>query len=563
MTKIIRFACNVLSFFALTGKVSAENNNPGLFGPFPDWHIEYKSLIYPPLGETPVIWLAAQSLLIELMGKFEPIDYGLWPDMSYLGKLPGEKAGGYLAGLLVPADDVEFFLKHPKNSTLVYPALVCKDIMESLVAKMNKVPQTSDVLEFGANYIFGNGFVTGFSKSVCKTLYPDFVKTLKKKSKKKKKKGKIDEKTINTALNAGFNKLTNALLLALGTHQPATAPFVSQLEARLRYIDRAQDLERTYSRLLKELTSQQTQFASIAAHQPNASKSLREFNKLSCNALSRLPHRDAKINLAQWHETENATAMVGMFAEISIKSLEFALPIGGRITEAAQSAIVSMSKVLKAFETVPYSLLNGRSLEDSVPRVQLTKRKKDIPVTMHESTRLLPPLSSTSFYYGTQMASHPSTRTESATSQTAIVDSEASQPSPTATAIPPNEEPQPTPTLSTAFAKRPPFLLNFWNSHPFLDKYPARTVIATQSIPANVMPTPLDPAKLAQGIRRPNPNIITHVTTVTALPTLVRTVPRMEVLVKSETATVTRTRTRRITKWHTQTKTHYQCSRHS
>ncbi|KAF5846495.1 hypothetical protein GGP41_004575 [Bipolaris sorokiniana] len=557
MTKIIRFACNVLPFFALTGKISAENNDPGLFGPFPDWRIEYKSLMHPPLGETPAIWLAAQSILVELLGSFEPVDYGHWPNINPVGKLPGEKAGEYLASLLVPEDDVKSFFRHPHNSTLIYPACICTDIMNSSIKKMNKVPQTSDVLDFGASYIFGNGFIVGFSKSVCKVLNPDMVKN--KKKKKKKKKGKIDERKLNTALNAGFNKLTNALLVGLGTHGTDTAQFVSQLEARLRYIDHSQNLERTYGRLLSDFTSQTTQFASIAAHQPNASKSLREFNKLSCNALSQLPHRDVKINLAQWHETENATAMVGMFAEISIKSLEFATPIGGKIKQAAQSAITSMSKVLKEFGTVPYSILNGRSLEDSEPRVQLTKRKKDVPVTMHETSSSLLPVSSTSFYSGPEMASHPSTRIKSATFETGITNSGNSQPSPTATANPQDEEPQPTPTLLTTFAKRPPFLLNFRHLHPFLDKYPTRTVIATQSRLGEVMPTPLNPAQLAPGIRRPGLSIPISITTVTALPTIARTMPRLEVVVKSETATVTTTKTMKITKWHTRTKTDYQC----
>ncbi|EMD95688.1 hypothetical protein COCC4DRAFT_123471 [Bipolaris maydis ATCC 48331] len=564
MTKIIRFACNVLPFLAFTGKVSAENNDPGLFDPFPDWRIEYQSLMHPPLGETPVIWLAAQSVLVELLGAFEPLDYGLWPDINPIGKLPGEKAGEYLAALLVPEDEVKSFIRHPKNSSLVSPALVCTEIIESSITKMEKVPQTSDVLEFGASYIFGNGFVVGFSKSVCKALNPEMVKKMKKKMKKKKKKKKarIDEKKLNTALNAGFNKLTNALLTGLGTDAVDTVQFVSQLEARLRYVDHSQNLERTFGRLLSDLTSQTTQFASIAAHQPNATKSLREFNKLSCNALSRLPHRDARINLAQWHETENATAMVGMFAEISIKSLEFATPIGGKIKEAAQSAIISMSKVLREFGTVPYSYLNGRSLKDSEPRVQLRKRKHNVAVTMHESSSSLPPVSSTSSYFGAQMASHPSTSMESATFKTTIANSRNSQPSFTATMSPQDKEAQPTrsldtqevaptPTVPTTFAKRPPFLLNFWHPHPFLDKHPTRTVIATQSPLGEVMPTPLNPAQLAPGIRRPGLSIARSISTVTALPTIARTIPRLELVMTRVTTTVKKI------EWQTKTETEY------
>ncbi|EUC35408.1 hypothetical protein COCCADRAFT_24693 [Bipolaris zeicola 26-R-13] len=546
MTKVIRLACNVLPVFALIGKISAKHDESGLFEPFPDWRIEYRSLLHPPLGETPAIWLAAQSLLVELMGAFETKDYGLWPDMTPVGKLPGEGAGGYLAALLLPEDDVRFFYSHRQNSSLSYPARVCVDILETSM-EMKKVPQTSDALAFGSSYIFGNGFVTGFSKSVCKVLNPDMVKTMKKKAKKKsKKKTKIDHQNLNAALNAGFNKLTNALFLGLGTDVTDTALFVSQLETRLRYIDRSQNLERTYGRLLSDFTSQQTQFTSIAAHQPNASKSLREFNKLSCNALSRLPHRDIKINLAQWHETENATAMVGMFAEMSIKTLELATPIGGSIQVAAQSAIMTMTNVLQKFGTVPYSFLDGRSFENSEPRVQLMKRKKDVPVTIYESTSLLPPVSSTSSYSEPQIASHPSTKIENTTLETAIANSSASQPSRTATTTPQDEKLKPTTTVPTTFAKRPPFFFNFWQSHPILDKDFTPTIIATRSPPGEVMPTPFDAARVVPGMRRPGVITDKSIPILTAVPTILRSTPTMEIVAKIETATVTTTRPRLI-----------------
>jgi hypothetical protein len=556
MASNTRFARIVLPFLALMGKVSATTYDSR--ESFHKWEIDFKTFLQYDLDTTN--WLSSQSIVAGLMAVDYRSDSGPWSDVSVTNKLDGAAAGSFLASLLIPSPPRP---NHSHHNAYSAASTACRSLVDTDIAKalsgrnhsQHEVPRGTA----------GSSFVVGLSRALCNSLVPGFEYLW-------------DGPRLETALNSSFHKLVSAHMTDVGGSPEGAAAFATQLEDKLRVVDKAGSVEKAFELTTRGLGMDTTTLDLFAALNTKSQPAIREYIKLCLNTYNRLWNKRTNMGLTLWQHSQEPNVLVKTLTHIAMTSLQNATRFGGKISISAKHMARWMNEWPYPKSDVHvggyFDVGDKRALDPEL-RSDLMKMPEEEALAMRKFIDSLPSGAVLDFGYGSELASHAKTMHVPEEHETATTLFDSPLPSPTTATITQDAEPQPThdvnaqelaPTRLSA-RTRPAF---YYRPRPpgwpyqSIDVRPTATVyynrLGKDPLPTSYQPYYAAPIPNVEGLRRIGTTMPTTVRVVTAMPTRVRTDPRVTKTVTA-VVTTTATNTLRITKWHTSisTRTDYEC----